>query len=83
MGYVTWIIFGLVAGVAAKFIMPPTVAGGMFAMVLLGILGAMIGGLLSFVLGIGEVASFNLTSFAFAVVGSVIILYGFTFVKKT
>ncbi len=83
MGYVACIIFGLIAGVAAKFIMPPTVAGGMLAMVLLGILGAMIGGLLSFVLGVGEVASFNLASFAFAVVGSVVVLYGFTFVKKT
>lgn len=83
MGYVTWVIFGLIAGVAAKFVMPQTVQGGMVVMVLLGILGAMIGGMISFLLGIGEVASFNFTSFAFAVVGSVVVLYGFTFVKKT
>lgn len=46
-----WILFGLVVGVIAKFLMPGRDPGGMIVTILLGIAGAMIGGFLGRALG--------------------------------
>ncbi len=45
MGIISWIILGLVVGVIAKFIMPGKDPGGIFITILLGIAGAIGGGL--------------------------------------
>lgn len=45
MGLISWIIFGLIAGAIAKLIMPGKDPGGFVVTVLIGIAGALIGGL--------------------------------------
>lgn len=40
MGILSWIIFGLIAGILAKWIMPGKDGGGFFMTILLGIVGA-------------------------------------------
>ena len=43
MGIITWIIFGLIAGVIAKLIMPGRDGGGFILTCILGIIGAVVG----------------------------------------
>ena len=44
MGIISWIIFGLIAGILAKWIMPGKDGGGFIVTVILGIIGAVVGG---------------------------------------
>ncbi len=43
MGILSWIIFGLIAGILAKWIMPGKDGGGFFMTIILGIVGAVVG----------------------------------------
>lgn len=72
MDILLWIVFGLVVGIVAKFLMPGNDPGGIFITIILGIVGAMLGGWVGRVLGFyreGEPAGFLM-----AVVGAVIVL---------
>jgi uncharacterized membrane protein YeaQ/YmgE (transglycosylase-associated protein family) len=48
-----WIIVGLIAGALAKFIMPGDDPGGFIITIILGIAGAVVGGFLASLIGIG------------------------------
>lgn len=43
MGIISWIIFGLIAGILAKWIMPGKDGGGFIVTVILGVIGAVVG----------------------------------------
>ena len=43
-GILGWILFGLVVGVIAKLVMPGRDPGGIFVTIILGIVGAVVGG---------------------------------------
>ncbi|MER7011707.1 GlsB/YeaQ/YmgE family stress response membrane protein [Saccharopolyspora sp. NPDC000359] len=74
MGILSWILFGLIAGAIAKFILPGRDPGGIIVTILLGIVGGFLGGWIgSQVTGSG-VTGFNLMSFVWAIVGAVILL---------
>ena len=63
MGIIAWIIFGLIAGIIAKLIMPGRDGGGFFLTCILGIVGAVVGGWLATMFGIGgSISGFNLHS---------------------
>jgi uncharacterized membrane protein YeaQ/YmgE (transglycosylase-associated protein family) len=69
---IIWIIFGLIVGVIAKFLMPGRDPGGFILTVVLGIVGALVGGWLGRALNFyrpGEPAGFIM-----AVIGAVIVL---------
>jgi uncharacterized membrane protein YeaQ/YmgE (transglycosylase-associated protein family) len=51
MSIIGWILFGLIVGVVAKLIMPGPDPGGMIVTILLGIVGALIGGFIGRMLG--------------------------------
>lgn len=51
MGFIAWILFGLVIGVIAKLLMPGRDPGGFIITILLGIAGAMIGGFIGRAMG--------------------------------
>jgi uncharacterized membrane protein YeaQ/YmgE (transglycosylase-associated protein family) len=75
MGILSWILFGLIAGAVAKFIMPGKDPGGCIGTVIIGILGAVIGGFLGNALfGISTVTGFDLQSFGIAILGAIILL---------
>ena len=44
MGIISWVIFGLIAGILAKWIMPGKDGGGFFMTIILGVVGAVVGG---------------------------------------
>ena len=74
MSIIYWIIFGLIAGVIASFIMPGA-KGGVIGLALLGIIGAVVGGYLGQMFFGVSVTGFNLTSFIVAVAGSILVLF--------
>ena len=53
MGIITWIIIGGIAGALAKLIMPGDDPGGIIVTILIGIVGAFLGGILTSLVGIG------------------------------
>jgi uncharacterized membrane protein YeaQ/YmgE (transglycosylase-associated protein family) len=75
LGILSWIVFGLIAGAIAKFIMPGKDPGGCLGTSLIGILGAVLGGFIgNGLIGIGTVTGFNLRSFGIAILGAIILL---------
>ena len=75
MGWLTWIVFGLLAGIIAKLIMPGKDPGGFILTVIIGIAGAMLGGFISTQLGFGNISGFDLRSFGIAVLGALLLLF--------
>ncbi|QRN41405.1 MAG: GlsB/YeaQ/YmgE family stress response membrane protein [Neisseriaceae bacterium] len=75
MGILSWAIFGLIAGVLAKWIMPGKDGGGFIMTSILGIVGAVVGGWVSSFFGYGTVDGFNFGSFVVAIMGALIVLF--------
>jgi uncharacterized membrane protein YeaQ/YmgE (transglycosylase-associated protein family) len=72
MAIIGWIIFGLIVGIVAKFLMPGRDPGGFIITALLGIAGGLLGGYLGRAMGLyGEG---DPVGFIMAVVGSIILL---------
>ncbi len=72
MDIILWIVFGLLVGIVAKLIMPGRDSGGVIVTVVLGVIGALLGGWVGRALGWyreGEPVGFIM-----AVVGAVIVL---------
>jgi uncharacterized membrane protein YeaQ/YmgE (transglycosylase-associated protein family) len=67
-----WIIVGLIAGALAKFIMPGDDPGGFIITILLGVAGAIVGGFLASLIGIGD-GGFIWTTII-ATIGAIILL---------
>lgn len=80
MGFLAFLILGLIAGAIAKAIMPGKQAGGWVVTLLLGVVGALLGGWLGSILfhvGLGDF--WSLWTWLLAIGGSLIVLliYGF------
>lgn len=74
MGIIAWIIFGALAGWIASIIMDTNEQQGAFANIVVGVVGAMIGGLLSRFVGGSGVTGFNIGSLLIAILGAVVLL---------
>ena len=74
MGILSWIVLGLIAGIVAKMLLPGKDPGGCIITTVIGIVGAIVGGMISTVLGFGGIQSFDFRSMAIAVLGAVIFL---------
>ena len=82
MGILSWIVFGLLAGMLAKWLMPGRDGGGIIMTMLLGIAGAFVGGWIGTQLGFGSVTGFNLGSFFTAIIGALVLLFVYRLLKK-
>ncbi|MGD9262316.1 MAG: GlsB/YeaQ/YmgE family stress response membrane protein [Desulfobacterales bacterium] len=82
MGFITWIILGLIVGVIAKFVMPGKDPGGIFITILLGIAGAFVGGFIGSAFGFGSVTGFDIRSLLLAIGGSILLLIIYRVVKR-
>lgn len=74
MGILSWVVFGLLAGLIAKLLMPGRDPGGFIITILLGVAGALVGGFIAQALGMGSISGFNLGSFIIAVLGAILLL---------
>ncbi|BAY30519.1 transglycosylase-associated protein [Nostoc carneum NIES-2107] len=81
MNIIAWVILGLLAGAIAKAIYPGYQGGGILSTMVLGIVGAFIGGSLYTLLQTGTLqltaagAGFSLTGLFIAVIGAIIAIY--------
>jgi uncharacterized membrane protein YeaQ/YmgE (transglycosylase-associated protein family) len=75
MGIIGWIILGLVAGAIAKAILPGTQGGGWLITLVLGVVGALLGGFIgSAVFGIGLAGFFSIQTWLLAIGGAILVL---------
>jgi uncharacterized membrane protein YeaQ/YmgE (transglycosylase-associated protein family) len=75
MGILSWILFGLIVGVVASWIMPGKSFGGIIGDIIIGIIGAFAGGWIYGLFGHVGVTGFNLPSMLCAVIGAVVLLW--------
>jgi len=75
MGILSWIVLGGLAGWISTMLMKQDAKYGIIGNIIIGIVGAFIGGFVMSLLGFGNVTGFNISSLIVAVVGSVILLF--------
>jgi len=78
MSFIAWIILGLIAGFIASKIVNKT-GEGFFIDIVLGIVGAIVGGFLFSAVGFGGVTGLNLYSMFVAVIGAIVVLVVYHF----
>jgi len=74
MNLLLWILLGLIAGWLASVVMKTSAQQGPILDVVLGIVGAVVGGLVMNLLGFGGVTGFNITSILVATLGAVVLI---------
>lgn len=78
MGIIGFIILGLLAGAVAKAILPGDDPGGMIVTMLIGIAGAIIGGLIASALNLGDLGDFfDIGTWIIAILGSLLLLIAY------
>jgi len=82
MGILSWLLLGLVVGALGKWIMPGKDPGGFLVTMAIGIAGAVVGGFIGSILGLGGVNGFDLRSLALATGGAVLLLWGYRKMKS-
>ena len=75
MGIIGWIILGLIAGAIARAILPGRQRGGWVVTLILGVVGALLGGFLASALfGVAMGGFFDIRTWVIAILGSVVVL---------
>lgn len=75
MGFIAYLFLGLIAGAIAKAILPGKQGGGILVTMILGVVGAFIGGLIGqAIFDVGVDQFWSLSSWVLAIVGSIIVL---------
>lgn len=75
MGIIGWIVLGLIAGAIAKAILKDRAPGGILATLILGVVGALVGGFLGNLLFDAPLEEFfSIQTWALAIGGSLIVL---------
>lgn len=74
MGILSWVLFGLIAGALAKMIMPGRDPGGCILTIVIGVVGALLGGFIATAMGFGGIAGFDLRSLIIAILGAILLL---------
>ncbi|WFR82845.1 GlsB/YeaQ/YmgE family stress response membrane protein [Arthrobacter sp. Y-9] len=83
MGFLGWIVLGLIAGAIAKALMPGEQGGGWLATLLLGVVGALVGGWIgSAIFHVGVNEFWSLSTWLLAIVGSLVVLFIWGLITK-
>jgi len=79
MGIIAWIVLGLLAGIIAKFLLPGDDPGGIIVTTIIGIVGAILGGLIAKALGFGDPIDefFDISTWIAAIIGSLVLLVAY------
>lgn len=83
MSILLWIVFGALVGWIASLIMGTDAEQGAVMNIIVGIIGAVLGGWLMSAFGQQGVSGFNLYSFAVALIGSVVLIALVRAVRRT
>jgi uncharacterized membrane protein YeaQ/YmgE (transglycosylase-associated protein family) len=82
LGLLAWIIFGLIIGLLARWIVPGQAPGGIVTDIVVGILGAVIGGWIYGHFGHPGVTGFDLPSMICALIGAIVLLWAVHFIRR-
>ena len=83
MGFIAFLILGLIAGAIAKAILPGRQGGGWIATLVLGVIGALIGGWVGGALFDVPLENFwSIQTWLVAIIGSIIVLVIYGFVTR-
>jgi len=83
MGFIAFLILGLIAGAIAKAILPGRQGGGWIITMVLGVVGAFLGGWLGgMIFGSGLQEFFSIQTWLLAIVGSLFVLAIYGMVTK-
>ena len=75
MGFLGWIVLGLIVGALAKLVMPGRDGGGIFLTIILGVVGAIVGGVIGkYIFHTDLGGFFNLRTWVLGLVGSIVVL---------
>ena len=74
MGLISWLVLGLIAGFIASRIVNHT-GSGLIMDIVLGVVGALVGGFVFSLFGAVGVTGFNIYSMLVAIVGAVVVLW--------
>jgi uncharacterized membrane protein YeaQ/YmgE (transglycosylase-associated protein family) len=75
MSFIWWLIIGLIAGALARLIMPGRDPMGIIATILLGIVGSVIGGLVSWAIWGSDNGRFQPAGLLLSIIGAIIVLW--------
>jgi uncharacterized membrane protein YeaQ/YmgE (transglycosylase-associated protein family) len=83
MGILSWLIFGLLAGALPKLIMPGDDPGEAAMTLIIGVVGAVIGGFIAVQLGYDDITGFGFRSFVIAIIGVLVLLGGYQLLRRS
>ena len=83
LGFIWWLIIGLIAGALARLVMPGRDPMGIIATILLGIVGSIIGGLVSWAIWGAETTGtgFRPGGLILSILGAILVLWIWRMVK--
>jgi uncharacterized membrane protein YeaQ/YmgE (transglycosylase-associated protein family) len=83
MAILGWIVFGLVVGIIARFIMPGAQPMGLIMTILLGVAGSFLGGYLGHLLhGEGNLDVAQPASWIGSIIGAFLLLFAYSLLRK-
>jgi uncharacterized membrane protein YeaQ/YmgE (transglycosylase-associated protein family) len=83
MGFIAFLILGLIAGAIAKAILPGRQGGGWIATLVLGVIGALLGGWIGGALFGADINEFfSIETWLVAIIGSLVVLVIYGFVTR-
>lgn len=75
MGLLSWIVVGAIAGWLASIVMGTNSQQGCLMDIVVGVVGALVGGFVLSLLGTGSVSGFNIATIITATIGAIIVLF--------
>ena len=75
LNFISWLIVGLIAGALARLIMPGRDPMGIIATILLGIVGSIIGGLVSWAIWGSDTRGFQPAGLLLSILGAIVVLW--------
>jgi uncharacterized membrane protein YeaQ/YmgE (transglycosylase-associated protein family) len=83
MGFIWWLIIGLIAGALARLIMPGRDPMGIIATIVLGIVGSILGGLVSMAIWRNDTdTGFHPAGLLLSIIGAIVVLWIYRMVKS-
>lgn len=82
MAILGWIVFGLVVGAIARFIMPGRQSMGIMMTIILGVLGSFVGGFLGSLFHEGGPAVIHASGWIGSIIGALLLLFGYSYLSK-
>ena len=82
-GFIWWLVIGLIAGLLARLIMPGRDPMGLIATILLGIVGSILGGLVSMAIwGAERGGGIPRAGIIFSIIGAIIVLWVWRMIRS-